>query len=135
MDRKEVQKSKLETNTKRKAPCSAKTKPPAKKSKGNCVSKSNDAEFQAFVDNHRDETFRLLKLSALKGESCVPTNVITAARNASLAAMTTANLLIHGAGRKKSTESDLTDLVAKAEQAAIALYYQEIRQERLAQTQ
>ena len=135
MDRQEVRKNKLETKTKRKAPCSAKTKPPAKKSKGNCASKNNEAEFQAFVDNHRDETFRLLKLSALNGESCVPTDVMTAARNASLAAMTAANLLIHGAGRKKSTGGDLTALVAKAEQAAIALYYQEIRQERLAQTQ
>jgi len=135
VDRKEVQKSKLETNTKRKAPCSAKTKPLAKKSKGNCARKKHEAEFQAFVDNHRDETFRLLKLSAMQGESCVPTNVITAARNSSLAAMTASNLLIHGAGGKKSTEVELTDLVAKAEQAAIALYYQEIRQKRLAQTQ
>ncbi len=134
MDRKEVQKSKLEANTKRKAPCSAKTKQPAKKSKGNCSGEKNKPDFQAFVDNHRDETLRLLKLSAMKCESCVPTNVMTDTRNASLAAMTTVNQLIHGAGGKKLTASDLTNLMAKAEQDAIVLYTQEIRQKTMAQS-
>ena len=131
MDTKEVQKSKLEANTKCKAPCSAKTKQPTKNRKAT----AKKPDFQAFVDNHRDETLRILKLSAMKCKSCVPMNVMTDTRNASLAAMTTVNQLIHSAGGKKLTASDLTNLVAKAEQDAIVLYTQDIRQKTMAQSQ
>jgi hypothetical protein len=82
----------------------------------------NESEFQAAMNKHRDDTLRLLKLSAVKGESCVPTNVMTDARNASLVAMKTVNLLIHGAGGKMLTKRDLKNLLAKAEQNATVLY-------------
>jgi len=70
----------------------------------------NESEFQAAMNKHRDDTLHFMKLSATKGESCVPTNVMTDARNASLVAMKTVNLLLHGAGGKMLTKRDLTSM-------------------------
>ena len=123
------QKGKQMSKLERTAPCSAKSKPPAKTSIDNCANNRHEAEFQAAMDKHRDETLRLLKLSAAKGEACVPTNMMIDTRNMFLVAMTTINLSTHSGG-KKLFEHDLTSLLAKAERDAIVLFSEELRQKR-----
>jgi hypothetical protein len=131
-DKMGVQLGEVEANTKRKAPCSTKSKPPAKKNKDVGSNKRNNAELQATVNKHRDDTLRLLKLSAEKGESCVPVNTITNIRNSSFDALGYFNRLQHAAGGKKLMESDLTNLLAKAENDAVVLYTEEVRQKTMA---
>ncbi|KAL7535775.1 hypothetical protein ACHAXR_009233 [Thalassiosira sp. AJA248-18] len=117
--------------SKRKAPASlAKSKPPAKKPKDTSVIKQKELEFQATVNKHRDETFRLLKASAGRGEKSVPTATMAEARSKNLATMRAANLLAKRAGGKKLSENELTKLMAKAEQDAIQLYVMEMQKAR-----
>jgi hypothetical protein len=83
----------------------------------------NEAKFQASIKKHRDETVKLLKSSAAKGEASVPANKMASIRNKSLAAMASAKMI---AGGKRLTEQELTGLLAKAEQDAVAVYIQEL---------
>ncbi len=84
---------------------------------------NNEAKFQASIKKHRDETVKLLKSSAAKGEASVPANKMASIRNKSLAAMASAKMI---AGGKRLTEQELTGLLAKAEQDAVAVYIQEL---------
>ena len=83
----------------------------------------NEAKFQASMEKHRDETVKLLKSSSAKGEASVPANKMASIRNKSLAAMASAKMIACG---KRLTEQELTGLLAKAEQDAVALYIQQL---------
>lgn len=77
-----LQKSKLDSGTQREAPCSVKSGPPAKKSKGEYANTRNvDEGFQAAVVKYRDENVRLLRSSISKGESRAPANKIADRRH------------------------------------------------------
>jgi len=96
-----------------------------KKSKPSGVSAhDNEAKFQASMEKHRDETVKLLKSSSAKGEASVPANKMASIRNKSLAAMASAKMIACG---KRLTEQELTGLLAKAEQDAVALYIQDLK--------
>jgi hypothetical protein len=126
--KKGVQLGQVGANIKRKASSSTKSKPPAKKIKNVGSNKQNNAELQAIVNKHRDDTLRLLKLSSEKGESCVPVDAITNTRSANFGALAYVNRSQHAAGGNMLMESDLTNFLAKAENDAVVLYSEELRQ-------
>ena len=89
-----------------------------------------ESEFQETVDRHRDETRRLLKASAARGEASVPLNKIEEARSKSMSVMNAANLLLCefvGHMRCRLSEVELTALMAKAEADAVQLYIEDLK--------
>ncbi len=96
--------------------------------KVNGVLVQKEHEFQALVNRHRDDVFRLMKELATRGESSIPANQITAARNKSLFDMRVANFFVHQSGGTMLLENDLNLVLAKAEQEAVILWKQGLRQ-------
>jgi len=116
---------------KRKAPASAvKSKPSAKKPKDFNMIKQKELDFQTAVNTHRDDTFVLLKESAARGESSVPSEKMTGKRTRNLAVMKMANLQVHQAGGKKLSEKELGMCMSNAESAAVQLYVKEMHKKK-----
>ena len=78
----------------------------------------HSALIQAVVDKHRADTIQMLSLSAAQGQSCVPSNTMTARRYANLNALAAANQLVYRAGGHKLPHHELKTLLAKAEEDA-----------------
>jgi len=80
------------------------------------------ALIQAAVDKHRTDTFRILSICATQGQSCVPSNNMTARRYANLNALAAANQLVYRAGGHKLPYHDLKTLLEKAEEDAVSSF-------------
>ncbi|KAL7553721.1 hypothetical protein ACHAWF_017049 [Thalassiosira exigua] len=92
--------------------------------------KEKEMQLHASLSKHRDDTMRLLKASAAKGEASVPPNKMAAARSRNLKSMRIANTSMHQFGGKELTETELTTRMANAEAEAVQLYVKEIQGER-----
>ena len=91
--------------------------------KDNSVLVQKEHEFQALVNRHRDEVFRLMKEGTTRGDA-FPLNEIAAARNKSLFDMRVANFLVRQSGGTMLLENDLKSVLKKAEQEALILFKQ-----------
>ena len=87
--------------------------------------REKEREFQAAVDKHRDDTLRLMKESALKGETNVSTEGMTTARNMNFDALAKANRSLNQAGGTLLVDFDLKARIARAEEEAVAMYIRE----------
>ena len=80
------------------------------------------ALIQATVEKHRADTIRMLSLCATQGQSCVPSNTMTARRYANLNALAAANQLVYRAGGHKLPYHDLKTLLTNAEEDALSSF-------------
>mmetsp|Transcript_27864 Transcript_27864/g.50400 ORF Transcript_27864/g.50400 Transcript_27864/m.50400 type:complete len:378 (+) Transcript_27864:96-1229(+) len=84
------------------------------------------AEFEAAVNKHRDETFQLLRESAMKGESSISTEKMAATRTKNIFLMRAANLMVCQFGGMELCEAKLTTLLSNAENEVLTLYVPEM---------
>lgn len=80
------------------------------------------ALIQAAIEKHRADTIRMLSMCATQGQSCVPSNTMTAQRYANLNALAAANQLVYRAGGHKLPYHDLKILLANAEEDALSSF-------------
>lgn len=104
--------------------------PPAKTPNVQTPISLKQKEFEANVKKHRDDTLRLLKISAAKGEASVCPLKMTDVRSRSIAAMRAANHHVALVGGRKLSDVELTGYVQKAEQEALTLYVQEMQRQK-----
>ena len=111
---------------KRKASPSSVKPPHSKISKDMGLVKKYESMFELAMQNHRIDTFNLLKQSSERGESSVPTDTMTATRKKNMDTMRIAAQFAHTHGGKNMKESDLTRSLAKAEGDAVSTYVKEM---------
>jgi hypothetical protein len=80
------------------------------------------ALIQAAIEKHRADTLRMLSICATQGQSCVPSNTMTARRYANLNALAAANQLVYRAGGHKLPYHDLKTLLVNAEEDALSSF-------------
>mmetsp|Transcript_10071 Transcript_10071/g.22502 ORF Transcript_10071/g.22502 Transcript_10071/m.22502 type:complete len:154 (-) Transcript_10071:524-985(-) len=83
------------------------------------------SDFECTVIKHRDITLRLMRESAVRGESSVPSEKMARVRSGNIALLRVDNLIAHGAGGVKLSEAELVNRIAKAERDAVRLYAKE----------
>lgn len=116
-----------QSSTKRAAPTnSALVQPPVKKMKDEGL-QDKEREFQAALNRHRDDTIRLMKECASRGESGVSIEDMTATRSKNILALENANRSIHQAGGAKLVDMELKVRMSRAEKEAVDMYVQEVR--------
>ena len=83
---------------------------------------------ESIIIKHRDNTLRLLKMSAAQGQSAVPTHKMAETRHASICELKTLNATGNLAGQRKHlTDKDLTASISKAESEAVQVYLMELQ--------